>query len=98
MMLSIEIIKEKLAPVFESYHVTRAVLFGSYAKGTATPRSDVDLVVDSELRGFKLMELYCAVQDALDGVELDLFARYELKPQGRLDCEVKKWGVDIYAV
>ncbi|MCI9514083.1 MAG: nucleotidyltransferase domain-containing protein [Oscillospiraceae bacterium] len=40
-----------LAPVFVRYGVRRAVLFGSYAKGQATEQSDVDLLVDSGLRG-----------------------------------------------
>ena len=97
-MLSIEIIKEKLAPVFEKHGATKAVLFGSYAKGTATEKSDVDLVVDTELRGFDLMELYCDIQDALGGIALDMFARYELIPGGRSDLEVQKWGMTIYAV
>ena len=51
--LSIEQIRGRLTPVFEKYGVRRAVLFGSYAKGTATAKSDVDLFVDSGLRGLK---------------------------------------------
>ena len=95
-MLSIEFIKEQLAPVFAKHGATKAVLFGSYAKGTATEKSDVDLIVDTELRGFALMELYCDIQDALSGIALDMFARYELIPGGRADLEVQKWGITIY--
>lgn len=74
---SIDSIRNRLKPVFAAYGVDQAVLFGSYANGCATPESDVDIIVDTELRGFGLMELYCAVQDALGGVDLDLFARFE---------------------
>lgn len=78
--LSIDSISRVLKPVFDSFDVTKAVLFGSYAKGSATVKSDVDIVVDTDLRCFALMGLYCAVQDALGGIDLDLFTRYELIP------------------
>ena len=38
-------------PIFEQYGVKRAILFGSYAKGKATAKSDIDILVDSGLRG-----------------------------------------------
>lgn len=40
-----------LSPIFREHGVKKATLFGSYAKGAATSRSDVDLLVDSGLRG-----------------------------------------------
>ena len=48
---SVSQIKKILSPIFEAHHVRRAVLFGSYAKGTARERSDIDILVDSGLRG-----------------------------------------------
>lgn len=50
-MPTVEQVRERLSPVFDRYGVRRVVLFGSVAKGTATERSDVDLLVDSRLRG-----------------------------------------------
>ena len=44
-------IQTVLTPVFHDYGISRAVLFGSVAKGTATEKSDLDLLVDSKLRG-----------------------------------------------
>ena len=46
---------------------TRCSLFGSYARGDATPASDVDLCVDApKLRGlFALGGLYADLEDAL---------------------------------
>jgi hypothetical protein len=35
----------RITPVLKQYHVAYAALFGSYAKGTATAKSDVDLLV-----------------------------------------------------
>jgi predicted nucleotidyltransferase len=45
MVYTITEITDRLTPVFEQNGVTKAILFGSYAKGTATEESDVDIVV-----------------------------------------------------
>jgi uncharacterized protein len=46
---------EKLAS--EGIHPQQAVLFGSYARGTASPESDIDLVVIApELDGARTLE------------------------------------------
>ena len=37
---------DTISPVFLLYNVKSAVLFGSYAKGRATSKSDIDLLVD----------------------------------------------------
>lgn len=96
LVFTIDEIKNRLTPILQNFDVKSAILFGSYAKGTANPRSDVDLVVDTDLRGLKFMDLYCEVQDALDGIDLDMFATREVKPGGRADSEIKRWGLVIY--
>lgn len=45
-MLSMEEIKAGILPLLRKYEVVRVDLFGSYAEGTATESSDVDLVVE----------------------------------------------------
>ena len=35
-----------IAPILEKYGVSRAYLFGSYARGDALPESDIDLRID----------------------------------------------------
>ncbi|MCL2198939.1 MAG: nucleotidyltransferase domain-containing protein [Defluviitaleaceae bacterium] len=37
-----------VTPIFERHGVTQAKLFGSYARGDATPKSDIDFVVRYE--------------------------------------------------
>ena len=46
-------ISEKLKPIFMNNPVYKAVLFGSYAKGTFNENSDIDIIIDTrgELRG-----------------------------------------------
>ncbi len=45
-MYSIADIKEAVIPVAMAYGLKRVYLFGSYAKGTATEESDVDLLIE----------------------------------------------------
>lgn len=50
-----------------------AVLFGSYGKGTASARSDVDLLVDSGLEGLRFVGLIEDIRSVLGEKEVDLF-------------------------
>lgn len=54
-LLTVEKIKSVCAPLFEQYGVKYAYLFGSYAKGKATERSDVDLLISMPLNGLRFM-------------------------------------------
>ena len=40
-------IRQMIAPIAEKYHLKAVFLFGSYARGDATERSDIDLLVDT---------------------------------------------------
>lgn len=48
MSLALDIDQERLAALCRRYHVAKLELFGSRAKGTARPDSDVDLLVTFE--------------------------------------------------
>jgi hypothetical protein len=62
----------KIKPILEQYPVARASFFGSYARGTYIPGSDVDILVEFEtdrvgLRFFSLREdLVTAIPMSLD--------------------------------
>ncbi len=88
-------IKDILSPVFEAHHVRRAVLFGSYAKGTARAKSDIDILVDSGLRGLAFYGLLEDVSTALEN-EVDLLDISQIRPESRVDREIKSSGVVIY--
>lgn len=45
---SIEEISRIVTPIADEMGIERIYLFGSYARGEATPESDVDVVVESE--------------------------------------------------
>jgi predicted nucleotidyltransferase len=84
-----------LQPLFEERGVRSAILFGSYAKGEARPRSDVDILVDSGLRGLAFVGLAGLVKDALQK-EVDLMDVHYVKKNSKVDAEIQKTGVLIY--
>ena len=83
-MLTIEQIREAVAPICERYGVERLMLFGSYARGEADDKSDVDLIVDKyddkKLKGFVWGGLYADIEDAL-GIKIDLLSRRGTRPK-----------------
>jgi predicted nucleotidyltransferase len=97
MVYTIEEITNRLMPVFEQNGVTKAILFGSYAKGTATEESDIDIVVDTEpeIKGLRFVEVIDKVFIALEK-DVDLIQRKCIRPNGKTDVEVANTGVVIY--
>lgn len=69
-VLELNRIKSDVAALGEEYGAERIYLFGSYAKGTATPDSDVDLRIDKGL-------IHGLIQ--LAGLQLDLEERLGAK-------------------
>jgi len=88
-------IKERLEPIFRSNRVKKAILFGSYAKGEASPRSDVDILVDSGLRGLDFVGLVEFVREALQK-NIEMFDVYYVKKGSKVDREITETGVPIY--
>ena len=57
-------LREILSPVFDSYGIRKAVLFGSYGKGTATEKSDIDIAIElNRTIGLDFFELYELFED-----------------------------------
>ena len=92
---SIDNIKTALSPVFNNYSVKKAILFGSYAKGVSTPKSDVDLLLDSGLKGLRFVGLIEDIRTALDK-EVDVFDVSHIVPHSKISSEILKDGVMIY--
>lgn len=86
-----------LDPVFARFGVKRAVLFGSYAKGQAGEGSDVDLLVDSGLRGLAFFGLVDSVASALE-VPVDLIDASQIDRGSRIEQEIAGSGVQIYGL
>lgn len=58
-------IKDALLPLTLKYDINKIILYGSYAKGKQEPQSDIDLVVDGNIRGIKFFGLLEDVNNVL---------------------------------
>ena len=90
-------IKKKIGKILSNFPVEKAILFGSYANGSANNRSDIDLVV-------KFPEEF-NVLDFLEVLELltiktkkdiDLIEERDIIRGGKIYNEVTNTGVIIY--
>ena len=82
--MNISFIKQLAIPIFEKYGVSRASLFGSYARGENTEKSDVDILVEvSEDKNlFDMMDIQFALEDVLKK-KIDLVEYKAIKPRLR---------------
>ena len=79
----------------KKYDVNSAVLFGSYAKKNARDNSDVDILVDSGLKGLAFFGLLEDVVNAL-GKPVDLIDVTQVDPNSTVMNEINQTGVMIY--
>ena len=94
-ILELEDIVRKCSKVFERYEVSFCYLFGSYAKGKATPVSDVDLLISANVKGLKFYGLVEEIRTALHK-KVDVLDVNQLKDNIELTEEILKDGIKIY--
>lgn len=94
-ILTMEEIREACGGIMKDYAVQYCYLFGSYAKGKATERSDVDLLVSSETTGLRFYELAEKLREKLRK-KTDLLDVKQLAGNSELLNEVLKDGIRIY--
>lgn len=92
---TIEQLKTMLSPVFRLHGVKSAVLFGSYGKGVADADSDIDLLVDSRLRGLRFVGLMEDVRSTVDK-DVDLLDISHVEEDSIVQNEIKRTGVLLY--
>ena len=95
MDIDIDRISAMLSPIFEKHNVKRAVLFGSYAKGKASDTSDIDILVDSGLRGLAFYGLLDDVVNVMH-IPVDLIDTRQVKPDSGIKQEIERTGIEIY--
>lgn len=88
-------LKQTLSPIFKKYKVKKAILFGSYVKGTADTRSDVDLVVETNLKGWDFYGFLGEISDILR-FPVDLIEKRTIIKGSNLEKEINNTGVTIY--
>jgi len=95
---SLEEIKEMLRPIFMTNAVYKAVLFGSYAKGNATNKSDIDIVIDSKGELLNI-NFYGLLEEIIETLKkkVDLLEISEIKQDSPIYEEIQREGVLLYA-
>ena len=88
-------LKTLLSPVFLRNDVRKAILFGSYVSGSASSKSDIDLYVDSGLRGLDFFGLLEEVVQVLDK-DVDLIEKSDVIAGSLIDKEISSSGVLLY--
>jgi predicted nucleotidyltransferase len=93
--LTIEEIKQKIVPILKKRGVVRSTLFGSYSRGEATAKSDVDLIVEMK----KPQGLFFTIGLKLD-LEDSLNKKVDLLTPGAINPRIKKYinkdAIEIY--
>lgn len=87
----------KLLPVFSRFPIEKAILFGSYAKGSPTQQSDIDIVIDSKgkIKGIDFFGVLDNIVQVLD-VPVDLIEASQIIEGSRVQDEINKTGIIIY--
>ena len=90
-------ITEKLVPIFGKTPVKKAILFGSYAKGTPNHTSDIDIVIDStgKIKGIDFFGILQDVTEALNA-PVDLIEASQIVDGSRVQREIAETGIAIY--
>lgn len=94
-ILTIDQIRKICGETFKDYSVEYCYLFGSYAKGKATEKSDVDLLVAMPVDGMKFFELIEVLREQLKK-KIDLLDIAQLENNPTLVQEILRDGIKIY--
>lgn len=94
-ILTVGQIKDCCSEVFQKTDVEFCYLFGSYAKGKATEKSDVDLLISTPVTGIKFYDLVEALREGIKK-EVDVLNLEQLQNNPELVNEILKDGIKIY--
>jgi predicted nucleotidyltransferase len=67
--LDITEIARRMKPVFTRYHIQKAILFGSFARGSQSQKSDIDLILIQETGGPYFERYRGILQDLYNSVK-----------------------------
>lgn len=83
-----------LKPIIRRHNVEKAVLFGSYARGSATPQSDLDVLVYGG-EGFRNRSVFAIAEELheVSGKRVDVYERGEILDDSPLLEAIEREGV-----
>ena len=95
MIYTVDEIRKIIEPIAKKHQLPAVYLFGSYARGTATESSDIDLLIDTAGTAltslFSLGALYCELEEAFQKkVDLVTVSSLQQKAQIPSDCDFRK--------
>jgi predicted nucleotidyltransferase len=95
--MTIDEIKNIITPLVSLYPITRVILFGSYARGEAGEKSDIDLVIDSEgrLNAYDFFGIAGIIMKKMP-IGVDVFELREINNPSKLLDIINREGVEIY--
>lgn len=90
-------ISETIYPIIDKYQIQKVTVFGSYARGDATPDSDIDMVIDSGglLHGFNFFIVWDEISKKLP-VPVDVFEICEIRLGSALYKAIQEEGLVLY--
>jgi len=94
-ILPLDLIKQTLSDVLGSKAVDFAYLFGSYAKGEADAKSDVDIMVSGAITGLEFFSLGGELERALHK-KVDIIRLSDVGANQDLIREIMATGIRIY--
>ena len=107
MIYTVQEIQSRVMPVAQKYGIKAVFLFGSYAKGTATEDSDIDLLIDTSGTALRSLLSLGALYNDLEAVlekKIDLITIRSLEQRTKMPSEaafreaVMKERVRLYDV
>ena len=95
--MTLQDISECILPALNKSFIEKVIVFGSYANGTATLKSDIDLVIDSNgrLDGMNFFVFADEIAGLLP-IKSDIFELMEIIKPSPLYEKIMKEGVVIY--
>lgn len=94
-VLSVDAIKKICSEIFANKNVEYCYLFGSYAKGKASEKSDVDLLISADISGIAFYDLVETLREELKK-KVDVLNLEQLDNNKDLVKEILKDGIKIY--
>lgn len=94
-VISVDTIKKICGEIFAKENVEYCYLFGSYAKGKATEKSDIDLLISTDISGIAFYDLVEALREELKK-KVDVLNLEQLDNNNDLVKEILRDGIKIY--
>ena len=87
-------IVDKLMPILTKHNISFCYIFGSYAKGTATESSDIDILIDTDITGLEFFNLIEELRITLKK-KIDLLRLKDITPDNPISLNILKYGKRI---